>query len=118
MSAEEASKESSSSEVGITRERIDDTPFWVVGDEKDGYMLTMGKYQLSEREGTQEGAREIIKGRFWEILMKVVALICSDIMKEEGNATREWAEANELGKRLEEKMDKEPPHEDMRNIWR
>lgn len=55
---QESHKENSSSEKLVEREQIGGTPYWVVGNKDQGYMVTFGKWQMTEREETMEKALE------------------------------------------------------------
>lgn len=60
----------------LTREPIKNTPFTIVGNEEQGYIITMGKYKLSEPYKTNILADLAIKRSDWMLTINVMALIC------------------------------------------
>lgn len=59
----------------VTREPIDNTPFWVVGNEEQGYSIVMGKYRLTETAITPEKAIEKLETEKWKIITTVITTI-------------------------------------------
>lgn len=56
----------------IHREKVERTPFYIVGNEEQGYFLTMGKYRLTEAARTIEEVKEQLETNMWDIILKLV----------------------------------------------
>lgn len=69
----------------IEREKIPNTPFWIVGNEERGYKLTWGKYTfMDEPAKTMEDTYEWYVTHMWEITMHLIAIgfkIADDAIK-------------------------------------
>lgn len=89
MSADSISKEPSS-EL-LTRERIKNTPFDLVGNEEQGYFVALGRYKVSETYGDQDTAIHEAKYPAWDILLNVMSLMASMTFEEE---RKKLAESN------------------------
>lgn len=66
----------------LEREPMEDTPFWIIGSEKEGYFATLGKYQLTEKFPTKDGVQNHIDTKVWDIVMKVVGIVASELITE------------------------------------
>lgn len=58
-------------------EQIEGTPFHIYGDEKNGYILLMGKNRLTEYKGKKETLQEATTIT-WDKIMQVVMVIVTD----------------------------------------
>lgn len=70
----------------IEREQMEDTPFWIIGNEETGYFGVMGKYQITEKFPTKEGVKNHIETKIWDIMMKVVSIITQAMLEEHDRA--------------------------------
>lgn len=66
----------------IEREPMQNTPFWIIGTEEEGYFATLGKYQITEKFPTKQAVKDHIDTQVWEIIMKIVGIIASDMIME------------------------------------
>lgn len=66
----------------IHREKIENTPFYLVGTEEKGYFLTMGKYKLTENQPTKQQALNDLTNERWNIVMRMSAIIHESIANE------------------------------------
>lgn len=59
----------------IEREKIENTPFWIVGNKEMGYKITWGKYTFNDEplEYIDE-AKTWYDEHHWEIIMHIVAV--------------------------------------------
>lgn len=71
----------------LERHRIEDSPFWIIGNATDGYFLSLGKHRLTELKPSITDVKEHLKTHTWEIILQlIVAVIETDkeIDREEG----------------------------------
>lgn len=74
-SAEESQhRENLDTEI-VHREKLDDTPFYVIGNEEQGYFLAFGKFRLTEPRETIDEAKNMLYDKMWDIILKLV--LCS-----------------------------------------
>lgn len=72
-------KENSSTEL-IHREQIEDTPFYIIGNEEKGYFISFGKYKLTEEiqslhtQTLQEQFKSILHHQQWNIILNLLAV--------------------------------------------
>lgn len=83
MSAESLSKENSSEKQLIVREKIENSPFWVIGTEDSGYFVVLKHYRISETYETVEEARNAIHTEKWNIAFRMCAIIFEILSEEE-----------------------------------
>lgn len=80
LNAEE--NHNSTSSKLIEREPMENTPFWIIGTNEEGYFAVLGKYQITEKFPTKQAVRDHIDIFVWEIIMKIVGIIASDLIIE------------------------------------
>lgn len=78
----ESSPNSNSSQKLIHREKIQKTPFYVVGREETGYFVTYGKYRLTDSYETPKDAEIAIQCQEWEQLLNVMGIIASELIEQ------------------------------------
>lgn len=67
----------------IEREPIENTPFWIVGNTENGYILTMGKYKVTQKKfNSIKEAREELENNTWELMLTVIAIVTNDIIEQ------------------------------------
>lgn len=66
----------------ITRERINKTPFTVIGNEETGYFIAMGDYRLTEIHKRIEQAMAEILEEPWNVTLKMMSAIIDRYKKE------------------------------------
>lgn len=82
---ENQNKENSSEDTQlIERENIKNTPFIVVGNEEKGYILTLGKFKLTENMPTKEEAIALLYTDKWHIILRMITTIHETIMMKIG----------------------------------
>lgn len=55
--------------------RIDNTPFWVTGDDTSGYFGIMGKHQITETMPTRADVINYIYEKPWQLLITICHII-------------------------------------------
>lgn len=80
MSVDSQPKEDSSKLM--ERERIDHTPFDLVGNEEMGYFVVLGKYKVSQNYGDKNAAIDDARYPAWDILLNVITLAIHIEMEE------------------------------------
>lgn len=72
------------SESGKLIERIEvkGTPLIVVGSAESGYIVTLGKYQVTRRFLNKEDAIEAVNSRDYELLMSIISVCTTDIINQ------------------------------------
>lgn len=59
----------------ITREKIPNTPFWIVGNPEKGYKITWGKYTFNDEPlKTEDEGYVWYHENLWEITMHMIAI--------------------------------------------
>jgi len=76
--ASAALNSNSSNEELVTRKAVPGTPFILVGTEETGYMITLGRYQVTKRYQHPEEAEEAVYEKTWEMLMGVMYALIQD----------------------------------------
>lgn len=66
----------------IHREQIEHTPFWIVGNEENGYKLTMSKYQLTETYDTIDEVKQLLVTHKWNIISNMIVTLHMRIAEE------------------------------------
>lgn len=79
----------------LHREKLEKTPFEIIGNEEGGYFVAMGKYRLTEPQKTIPLAIQVLEDRRWEI---IGAMITTTIVM-----------MDNINSRLEEEL-KNTPH--------
>lgn len=70
---------SSDSTELFTREQIEKTPFWIIGDETNGYFLVMGKYRLTQGHKTPQEVKNHLQENMWDIILTMALVIYNDV---------------------------------------
>lgn len=73
-SAEEKQNKEKSSEL-LERERIENTPYTIIGNQEKGYFLAFGKYKVIENKPTKQEVRDELEKRKWFVMMDTVVCI-------------------------------------------
>lgn len=68
----------------IKREAIPNTPFFVVGNDEKGYIITLGKFKLTENEETKTAAIDKLITDQWNIIFRMVTTLHETIMMKIG----------------------------------
>lgn len=63
----------------ISREKIENTPFEIVGNRDSGYFLCMGKFRYTEFMQSKEQVLDYFNGNIWDLIMKMIVSISEDI---------------------------------------
>ena len=74
----------------LKREEVPGTPFILVGNDEEGWMITIGRFAVSERSKHKEDLIEKIEKRDYELLMSLIS-VCTDAVtavKEEERMAR------------------------------
>lgn len=62
------------------RRQLKNTPFWIIGDQEQGYNLIMGKWKLTtEPHKTIEDLREWMIKNKWNIILSMIICATQDI---------------------------------------
>lgn len=73
-SVENTDKKPSSTEI-VQRIEVENSPLVLVGNDEDGWYVTLGRYRLSKRHMTEEAARKALQAEMWNIIMRMTYLI-------------------------------------------
>lgn len=85
---ENQNRENLNSEL-IERTEIAGTPFYLVGNEEHGYIITMGKFKLTQNKPTKEEAMNLLTTDYWNIILRMVTSLHESIMIEIGKQLME-----------------------------
>lgn len=66
----------------IERVQLLNTPFHVVGNKDTGYMLTLGRYKITDIVPTRVEAIELLATEQWNIITRVVTTLHEAILSE------------------------------------
>lgn len=77
--AEENPNKSNFSEL-IHRENIVNTPFQVVGNEENGWIITIGRFKLTNNKPTKEEALQELELNPWDITVRLITTLHEAIM--------------------------------------
>lgn len=64
------------------REQMAESPFWIIGNEEDGYMGTLGKYQITERFPTKEAVQQHFETATWNIILKLSGIVAAELIEQ------------------------------------
>lgn len=64
------------------RQQMENSPFWIIGNEEDGYMGTLGKYQITERFPTKEAVQQHFETAAWNIILKLCGIVAADLIEQ------------------------------------
>lgn len=67
----------------IHRETIDNTPYEIIGNKDNGYIIALGKYKLTEPRKTIEEAKEQLEIEKWNIIIRTIITINNEMKKME-----------------------------------
>lgn len=67
----------------IERKQITNTPFWIIGNDKQGYCLVMGKWKITEDYETIQEVQDQLQSQQWQIIIRMIGIICEDMIKSE-----------------------------------
>lgn len=59
----------------INREKIEGTPFWLIGILEQGWFIVMGDQRLTEPVETKEQALKLLQTEHWQIMMNMVVTL-------------------------------------------
>lgn len=59
----------------ITHKKVEETPFYITGNNETGYFVRMGDYRLTEIHKTEEEAATELKTNYWHIIIRIVGAI-------------------------------------------
>lgn len=59
----------------IIRQQITGSPYWVIGDEDNGFFLTFGKWQLTEKLPTIHAVLDELEKNKYDIILKMVLCV-------------------------------------------
>ncbi|AXH75106.1 MAG: hypothetical protein [Microviridae sp.] len=80
----------------IEREAVEGTPLIIVGSEETGWMITLGKYQVSRRYPVKEMAIDAVSNRDYELLLSLMSVILEQnirmYVEAEAKKVNEWTE--------------------------
>lgn len=62
-----------------TRQQLDGTPFWIIGNNEEGYKLTMGKYKISNTMATPEEVETWLLIHQWDVVLSVALCAYTDL---------------------------------------
>lgn len=62
------------------REQIENSPFWIIGNEEEGYNITMGKYKITQEPlKTKLDAIIWLEKHKWDVVLTVALCAITDI---------------------------------------
>lgn len=67
----------------ISKDPIQNTPFWIVGTEETGFMGVMGKYKITENFKTKDEALQELIKQDWATIINVVSIIVQETVAHE-----------------------------------
>lgn len=76
--AENQDKPNSNSEI-LKRKKIQDTPFWIVGNDEQGYFLAMGINRISEILPTPEEVEKYLSKNMWDVITKIMIVMIKEL---------------------------------------
>lgn len=93
------SKSGTDKEHLIERHPIKGTPFWTIGNKKEGYFLTFGKWRITENFPTRTEAQEHLDNNSYDIILKMICCLLDEtkqiITDENGNPILYYKEGKE-----------------------
>lgn len=80
--AENPDNSISDSKPLIEKEPFPGTPFWLIGNQDNGYFLAMGQHKLSNNFNTKQQVREFLLYNQWDIILTMnLVIIQNEISK-------------------------------------
>lgn len=80
-SAEETPNSNSIKQLN-EREKMEHAPFWIIGNEEEGYMGTLGKYQITERFPNKESVQQHFETEMWNMIIKIAGIVAADLIEQ------------------------------------
>ena len=59
----------------LERETVKGTPFWIVGNQDEGYFLAFSKYKLTHKKESKKAVLDELNFEMWNIVSKLVILL-------------------------------------------
>lgn len=59
----------------LVNEAIEETPFRLIGNNKQGYAIAIGLHRLTEPKKTKEAALEVLKNVQWNLIANMIVAI-------------------------------------------
>ena len=59
----------------IERNQIENTPFWLIGNEEIKYHLVLGKHRLTSEPIEKKDAKQYLKDNIYTIIIQMIAII-------------------------------------------
>lgn len=75
LQAQNNQNDNSENTLLIEREQIDGSPFWAIGNKEEGYMLTFGKWQLTEKLPGTLDVIQYLEANKYDIILKMILCI-------------------------------------------
>lgn len=66
----------------VHKESIEQTPFWIIGNEEKGYFLAMGNHKLCDTQKTIEQVKDYYDNHQWELVMQMAFIVFSDMLNQ------------------------------------
>lgn len=73
------SGEPSNADKLIEREKIEGTPFWIVGTKDKGYRTVLGKWQITEIHETKQKLLDWMTENYYTIILTMIIVVGEDI---------------------------------------
>lgn len=62
---------------------MDNTPFEIVGAEKQGYFGALGKFRITEVFKNEEDVEEYIKSNTYHVMLLLITILIPEFLKQE-----------------------------------
>lgn len=56
----------------VEREQLEGTPFWIIGNNEEGYFLAFGKFKMTERYKTKDEVIEYLNSNEYNIIAQMI----------------------------------------------
>lgn len=73
------------SQTTIERIKLDDTPFYAIGNNDDGFHLICGNHRLTEFSLKRDEIDKYLIEKHWELIAQFVTIMIPAILKDETN---------------------------------
>lgn len=93
QSADEVIKEESG--TIMYRERIEDSPIYIVGNEQNGFFGIVGIHRITEIEKDIESVRAKLKTDNWDVLLTIISVIVERTIEQMAKVTKMINKPNE-----------------------
>jgi hypothetical protein len=75
-----AEKQNTPSKPLYEREQIENSPFWIIGNEEEGFNITMGKYKITQEPvKTKLDALLWLEAHKWDVVLTVALCAYTDM---------------------------------------